>query len=70
MTVSTRYHTLRLVLGDQLNSRHSWFDQVDDAVLYVIAELRQETDHVRQHVQKVCAFFAAMGEFAEELFYS
>ena len=67
MTVSTRYHTLRLVLGDQLNSRHSWFDQVDDAVLYVIAELRQETDHVRQHVQKVCAFFAAMGEFAEEL---
>ena len=67
MTSPTRFHTLRLVLGDQLNIRHSWFGQVDDGVLYLVAELRQETDYVRHHVQKVCAFFAAMAGFAAEL---
>ena len=67
MTRDRQYRTLRLVLGDQLNARHSWFDRVDGDVLYLIAELRQETDYVRHHVQKVCAFFAAMREFAGAL---
>lgn len=61
------YHTLRLILGDQLNAHHSWYREVDDGVLYLIAELRQETDYTRHHVQKICAFFAAMGQFAQAL---
>jgi len=63
----TRHHTLRLVLGDQLNPRHTWFETVDSGILYLVAELRQETDYVRHHVQKVCAFFAAMAEFVREI---
>ena len=47
------FHTLRLVLGDQLNRAHSWFDQTDPGVLYLIAELPQETAYVRHHVQKI-----------------
>lgn len=62
-----RYHTLRLVLGDQLNLDHAWFETVDENVLYLVAELRQETDYVRHHVQKICAFFAAMAKFVREL---
>jgi len=57
----TRHHTLRLVLGDQLNPRHAWFETVDSGILYLVAELRQETDYVRHHVQKVCAFFCRNG---------
>lgn len=56
--------TLRLILGDQLNARHSWFGEPDSSVLYVMAELRQETDYVVHHRQKVLAFFAAMRNFA------
>jgi len=58
---------LRLLLGDQLNLRHSWFNTVDDHVLYVLMEVRQETDYVMHHIQKVLAFFAAMRDFAGEL---
>lgn len=64
---STTCNRLRLILGDQLNLHHSWFGSVDPETLYLIAELRQETDYVRHHVQKVCAFFAAMAGFAREL---
>ena len=64
---SSPHHTLRLVLGDQLNRRHSWFSDRDPGIVYLMAELRQETDYVRHHVQKLCAFFAAMREFAEGL---
>ncbi|GGA83533.1 cryptochrome/photolyase family protein [Neiella marina] len=60
-------HSLRLILGDQLNASHSWFERRDDGVLYLIAELHQETGYVRHHNQKVCAFFAAMKGFAEAL---
>ncbi|GAK82723.1 protein related to deoxyribodipyrimidine photolyase [Vibrio ponticus] len=59
--------TVRLVLGDQLNHQHSWFERVDPSVLYLIAELKQETDYVQHHGQKVAAFFAAMEEFASHL---
>ena len=61
------YRQLRWLLGDQLNENHSWFIEVDDEVLYVIAELPQETSYVRHHVQKLCAFFAAMAAFAGSL---
>ena len=58
---------LRLVLGDQLNEKHTWFQKPDEKVVYVMMEIRQETDYVKHHVQKVVAFFAAMRSFAENL---
>lgn len=58
---------LRLILGDQLNEKHSWFKKPDKKVSYVLMEIRQETDYVKHHVQKVVAFFAAMRAFAERL---
>ena len=58
---------LRLILGDQLNEKHSWFDQVNPEVTYVMAEMRQETDYTTHHIQKVMAFFAAMRHFADML---
>jgi deoxyribodipyrimidine photolyase-related protein len=59
--------TLRLILGDQLNINHSWFAKVDPAVVYVMAEIRSETDYARHHIQKVAAIFFAMRHFAHEL---
>ncbi|MBF6641919.1 cryptochrome/photolyase family protein [Flavobacterium sp. J49] len=59
--------TLRLILGDQLNSHHSWFQTKDDSVIYLMAEVRQETDYVKHHIQKVTAFFLAMRHFAKTL---
>lgn len=59
--------TLRLILGDQLNQKHSWFKNTDDTVVYVMAEMRQETDYVLHHIQKVVGFFAAMRQFAQWL---
>ncbi len=61
------YHTLRLILGDQLNYQHSWFKSANPDVLYVLMELRQETDYVKHHIQKVIGFFAAMYNFAKWL---
>ena len=59
--------TLRLLLGDQLNINHSWFSKSDDSVIYLMAEMRQETDYVKHHIQKVVAFFLSMRNFASEL---
>lgn len=59
--------TLRLILGDQLNSQHSWFQTVDKSVTYLMMEMRQETDYVPHHIQKVVGFFLAMRNFSEEL---
>ena len=41
--------TLRLILGDQLNAQHRWFTDVDAATIYVLMEVRQETDYVLHH---------------------
>ncbi len=59
--------TLRLILGDQLNSQHSWFTSTDPDVSYLMMEMRQETDYVNHHIQKVVGFFLAMRHFAEDL---
>jgi deoxyribodipyrimidine photolyase-related protein len=59
--------TLRLILGDQLNSQHSWFEEKDSSVTYILMELRQETDYVSHHIQKVIAFFLSMRNFAKDL---
>ncbi len=58
---------IRLILGDQLNPLHSWFATVDDCVIYVLMELRQETDYVLHHAQKILAIFAGMRDFAAQL---
>lgn len=62
-----RTNTIRLILGDQLNASHSWYETKDDSVLYLIAELKQETDYVKHHVQKITAFFSAMANFSKAL---
>ncbi|MCC6549958.1 MAG: cryptochrome/photolyase family protein [Ignavibacteriaceae bacterium] len=54
---------LRLLLGDQLNYEHPWFNKPDDNVIYTLMEMRQETDYVRHHAQKILGFFAAMRQF-------
>jgi len=59
--------TLRLIVGDQLNSQHSWFKDVNQDVTYVLMEVKSETSYVQHHIQKVVAFFAAMRNFANEL---
>ena len=58
---------LRLLLGDQLNADHSWFQANDPATIYVMAEMRQETDYVKHHIQKVVAFFLSMRNFESHL---
>jgi deoxyribodipyrimidine photolyase-related protein len=58
---------LRLILGDQLNCQHSWFNEVDKNTIYLMAEMRQETDYVKHHIQKVVAFFLSMRNFADDL---
>ena len=65
--LNLQYRRLRLILGDQLNLEHSWFSEPDESILIVVAELKQEASYVRHHVQKVCAFFAAMEQFAMAL---
>ncbi|MCH7398619.1 cryptochrome/photolyase family protein [Belliella sp. DSM 107340] len=59
--------TLRLILGDQLNSEHSWYDKVNDNITYVLMEMKQETDYVTHHIQKVVGFFLAMRNFSDLL---
>jgi deoxyribodipyrimidine photolyase-related protein len=58
---------LRLILGDQLNSQHSWLEEVDENTIYLMAEMRQETDYVKHHIQKVTAFFMSMRNFDSSL---
>ena len=58
---------LRLILGDQLNLQHSWFNHVSKDTAYIMMEVRQETDYVTHHIQKIVGFFAAMRQFAQTL---
>lgn len=58
---------LRLILGDQLNVRHSWFAEDPSVAEYVLMEVREEATYVRHHIQKIIAFFLSMRAFAEEL---
>jgi deoxyribodipyrimidine photolyase-related protein len=58
---------LRLILGDQLNSQHSWLAETDQDTMYCLFEMRQETDYITHHIQKVIGYFTAMRNFADEL---
>ncbi|OYU96259.1 MAG: cryptochrome/photolyase family protein [Bacteroidetes bacterium B1(2017)] len=62
-----RGKTLRLILGDQLNSSHSWFKIIDPTITYVLMEVKSETEYAKHHIQKVLGIFAAMRNFAQEL---
>ncbi|WP_375238902.1 cryptochrome/photolyase family protein [Aurantibacter sp.] len=59
--------TLRLILGDQLNSKHSWYKSKNEDVTYSIFEMKQETDYVTHHIQKIVGFFSAMRDFSKWL---
>ena len=59
--------TLRLILGDQLNPQHSWFASVEPDVVFVMMEVRSETDYVLHHAQKIISIFAAMRDLARQL---
>ncbi len=61
------FQTLRLLLGDQLNYNHSWFETVEEDVLYVLMEIKPESEYVTHHIQKVVGIFAAMRAFADAL---
>jgi len=58
---------LRLLLGDQLNINHSWFHRSDDQYIYLMMEIKDETNYVLHHVQKLLAIFSAMRSFARQL---
>ena len=61
-------HTLRLWLGDQLDLLHPWAQaEADAGRLHVLMEIRQETDYVLHHAQKILTVFAAMRRFAQAL---
>ena len=59
--------TLRLILGDQLNTIIPGFKIHKKCVHSLIMEMRQDTDYITHHIQKVFAFFLAMRRFAEFL---
>ncbi|RDL45407.1 cryptochrome/photolyase family protein [Marinomonas piezotolerans] len=63
----SQFHTLRVILGDQLNASHKWLRKPDAGVMYLIAELHPEATYVTHHNQKLCAFFLAMEKFAQAL---
>lgn len=58
---------LRIILGDQLNENHSWFQQENINIVYAMFEMKQETSYVKHHIQKVVGFFLAMRNFSEVL---
>lgn len=58
---------LRLILGDQLNSQHSWFQGDQSTYTYVMMEIKSESLYVTHHIQKIIGFFAAMRQFKNEL---
>ena len=61
------YKTLRLILGDQLNPNHSWFQEEKEGVLYVFMEIKAESEYVKHHIQKIVGIFLGMRSMAEEL---
>ena len=61
------YKQLRLLLGDQLNEQHSWFEKIDTSILYVMMEISAESTYVVHHIQKITGIFAAMRLFHQKM---
>ncbi|MFN5223030.1 MAG: cryptochrome/photolyase family protein, partial [Bacteroidota bacterium] len=59
--------TLRLILGDQLNLQHPWYQEKSSEVIYLMAEMHQESEYVTHHIQKIIGFFASMRALADAL---
>lgn len=59
--------TLRLILGDQLNIQHSWFQEQTPNILYTLMEIKTESEYCTHHIQKVIGFFTAMRDFSSKL---
>ena len=58
---------LRLILGDQLNLNHSWFNAIESDVVYIMMEVKSEASRSPQHAQKILGTFAAMRFFSKTL---
>lgn len=58
---------IRLILGDQLNENHSWFQVKNKDVLYLMMEILPETTYVKHHIQKLVGYLAAMRAFAANM---
>jgi deoxyribodipyrimidine photolyase-related protein len=61
------YKQVRLILGDQLNISHSWFSKINPQVLYVMMEIKPESEYVTHHIQKIVGIFLNMRNFASAL---
>ena len=61
------YQRLRLVLGDQLNEQHSWFQTVNEDTVYCLFETHSEASYCEHHIQKITGFFLAMRAFGDRL---
>ena len=59
--------TLRLILGDQLNPQHSWFQESQENITFIMMEVKSESLYVKHHIQKIIGFFAAMRSFEQWL---
>ena len=58
--------TLRLVQGDQFDPQHDWYRELRPDMVYLLLEMRRETDYAVHHAQEVIAIFAAMRDFARQ----
>ncbi|MGA0817407.1 MAG: cryptochrome/photolyase family protein [Schleiferiaceae bacterium] len=58
---------LRLILGDQLNPKHSWFAERNAGVTYALFESADELRYAPHHRQKMLAFLHGMQRFADRL---
>jgi len=58
---------VRLILGDQLNHRHSWFKEVQNNVTYAFIECKGEGSYAPHHIQKVVGILQSMRTFASQL---
>ena len=58
---------LRLILGDQLNPKHSWFAERNAGVTYALFESADELRYAPHHRQKILAFLHGMQRFADHL---
>jgi deoxyribodipyrimidine photolyase-related protein len=59
--------SVNLILGDQLNLNHSWFDEVRSDRLFVLMEIKPESTYVTHHIQKIAGIFAGMRAFAKKI---
>jgi deoxyribodipyrimidine photolyase-related protein len=61
------FEELRIILGDQLNEKHSWLEEINPNHCYLLMETLSETNYVNHQRIKVIAFFKAMRIFADRL---